>query len=156
MELVSKRHFIQQNAPVTYYGRGVNACADINIIPVIWLETDMSVNWRLTNSSYSSVRNTYKNLTGTAKISFYVLKGLVIQTDMDYSHLQLSDGSYKDHALFDASASYKIKQFTIKLSANNFLDQKAYSYTVFNGLNIHSYDFALRPREVLLSIQFTM
>lgn len=116
----------------------------------------MSVNWRLTNTSYSSVRNTYKNLTGTAKISFYVLKGLVIQTDMDYSHLQLSDGSYKDLALFDASASYKIKQFTIKLSANNFLDQKAYSYTVFNGLNIHSYDFALRPREVLLSIQFTM
>ena len=45
---------------------------------------------------------------------------------------------------------------TIKLSANNLLDQKAYSYTVFNGLNIHSYDFALRPREVVLSIQFTM
>lgn len=87
---------------------------------------------------------------------FFVLKGLVIQTDMDYSHLQLSDGRYKDLALFDASASYKIKQFTIKLSANNLLDQKAYSYTVFNGLNIHSYDFALRPREVVLSIQFTM
>ena len=44
----------------------------------------------------------------------------------------------------------------IKLSANNLLDQKAYSYTVFNGLNIHSYDFALRPREVVLSILFTM
>ena len=152
----SQSGIIQQNALVTYYGRGVNAGADININPVKWLEADMSVNWRLTNSSYSSVRNTYKNLTGTAKISFYVLKGLVIQTDMDYSHLQLSDGRYKDLALFDASASYKIKQFTIKLSANNLLNQKAYSYTIFNGLNIHSYDFALRPREIVLSIQFTM
>jgi len=152
----SQSGIIQQNALVTYYGRGVNAGADININPVKWLEADMSVNWRLTNSSYSSVQNTYKNLTGKAKLSFFVLKGLVIQTDMDYSHLQLSDGSYKDLALFDASASYKIKQFTIKLSANNLLDQKAYSYTVFNGLNIHSYDFALRPREVVLSIQFTM
>ena len=152
----SQSGIIQQNAPVTYYGRGVNAGTDININPVKWLEADMSVNWRLTNSSYSSVRNTYKNLAGTAKISFYVSKGLVIQTDMDYSHLQLSDGSYKDLALFDASASYKIKQFTIRLSANNLLDQKAYSYTVFNGLNIHSYDFALRPREIVLSVQFTM
>ena len=152
----SKSGLIQQNSPVTYYGRGVNAGADININPVKWMETFMSVNWRLTNSSYSSVRNTYKNLTGTVKFSFFVLKGLVIQTGMDYSHLQLSDGSYKDLTLFDASASYKIKQFTIKLSANNLLDQRTYSYTIFSGLNIHSYDFALRPREIVLSIQFTM
>ena len=152
----SENNLIQQNTHVTYYGRGVNVGANFNINPKKWIEADMSVNWRLTKSTYSSVRNTYKNLTGTVKFSLFMFNGFVIQTDMDYSHLELSDGSYKDLALFDASASYKIKQFTIRISANNLLDQKAYSYTVFNGLNIHSYDFALRPREIMLSIQFTI
>lgn len=91
-----------------------------------------------------------------SKTLLFCAKGACDPDGHGLFHLQLSDGRYKDLALFDASASYKIKQFTIKLSANNLLDQKAYSYTVFNGLNIHSYDFALRPREVVLSIQFTM
>ena len=152
----SKSGTIQQNLIVTYYGNGYNAGADVTLQPVDWMEASLSANWSLTSTRFASVSNTYRNLTGRATLSFYPVKDLTIKLNGDYSHLQLSDGKYKDMTLFDASVSYKIKSFTLMLSANNLLDQTHYTYTVFSGLDTHSYDYTLRPREIVLSVQFTM
>ena len=152
----NQSEMIQQNIMVPYIGNRYNAGADINMQPVNWMEVKLTANWSLTSSKYESVENTYQNLTGKASLSFFPVKNLTILLNGDYSHLQVSDGNYKDMTMFDAQVSYKIKAVTLKLSANNLLDQKHYSYTVFSGLDTHSYDFTLRPRELILSVQFTM
>ena len=152
----SRSGTIQQNLLVTYYGTGINAGADISLQPFDWMETSLSANWSLTSTRFASITNAYRNLNGKATLMFYPTKGLTVKLNGDYSHLQLSDGNYKDMTLFDASVSYKIKSFTVMLSANNLLDQKHYAYTVFIGLDTHSYDYTLRPRELILSVQFTM
>ena len=151
----SKSGMIQQDMVITYYGTGFNAGADVNLQPVDWMESSLSANWRMTSSRYASVNNAYRNFTGRATITFYPTKTFTIRLNGDYSHLQLSDGSYKDLTLFDAYLSYKIGAFTLSLTANNILDQKHYAYTVVSGLDTHSYDYTLRPRDIYLSLSFT-
>lgn len=152
----SRSGMIQQNNFVTYYGTGLNAGADFNMQPIDWFGADLVTRWSLTGNRYASVNNAYRNITGRLTLSFYPVKNLILDSHLEYSHRQLSDGNYKDLSLFDASVSYKIKSMTLKLSANNLLDQKRYAYTVFNGLDTMSYDFSLRPREIVLSVQFSL
>lgn len=152
----NRNGIIQQNTYVTYYGTSVNAGADFSVQPMDWIEANFVANWALTGNRYASVNNDYRNITGRFSLSFYPIRNLILESQMDYSHRQLPDGNYKDLSLFDASVSYKIKSVTLKLAANNLLDQKHYAYTVFSGLDTTSYDFTLRPREIVLSVQFTM
>lgn len=58
--------------------------------------------------------------------------------------------------LLDISATYKIKgRYRFKLSVDNLLDRRSYSYTIFNGLDTYSYDFRLRGRLITLSFTIT-
>lgn len=152
----SRSGMIQQNNYVAYYGTGINAGVDFNMQPIDWIGVDFVTKWSLTGNRYASVNNAYRNSISRLTLSFYPVKNLILDSHLEYSHRQLSDGKYKDLSLFDASVSYKIKSMTLKLSANNLLDQKHYAYTVFNGLDTISNDFSLRPREVILSVQFTL
>ena len=149
------RDIVQQNIPVTYSGTVLRIGGNASIKPAGWMEANLSCNWSLTNSKYASVDNSYRRLSAAGKLEFFPLEGLVISSSADFSHYQLSDGSYKDITLLDAAVSYKIKKFTIKFSANNLLNHRHYAYTIYNGLDTQSYDFTIRPREFILSLIFT-
>ena len=40
--------------------------------------------------------------------------------------------------LFNASAQYKWKQCVLRLELTNLLNQRSYSYTVFDGINTYT------------------
>ena len=56
--------------------------------------------------------------------------------------------------LFNASAQYKWKQCVLRLVLTNLLNQRHYSYTVFDGINTYTYDYSLCGRSAMLSLTF--
>lgn len=59
-------------------------------------------------------------------------------------------------SLFNASAQYKLKQAVLRLELSNLLNQRSYAYTVFDGVNIYSYDYSLCGRTALLRLTFKL
>jgi len=58
--------------------------------------------------------------------------------------------------LFNASAQYKWKQCVLRLELTNLLNQRSYSYTLFNGINTYTYDYGLCGRTAMLRVTFNL
>ena len=58
--------------------------------------------------------------------------------------------------LFNASAQYKWKQCVLRLELTNLLNQRSYSYTVFDGINTYTYDYTLCGRTMMLRATFKL
>ena len=69
---------------------------------------------------------------------------------------QLTTDQYKHMSLFNASAQYKWKQCVLRLELTNLLNQRSYSYTVFDGINTYTYDYGLCGRTVLMRLTFKL
>ena len=59
-------------------------------------------------------------------------------------------------SLFNASAQYKWKQCVLRLELTNLLNQRNYSYTVFDGINTYTYDYGLCGRTALFRLTFKL
>ena len=69
---------------------------------------------------------------------------------------QLTTDQYKHMSLFNASAQYKWKQCVLRLELTNLLNQRNYSYTVFDGINTYTYDYGLCGRTALMRLTFKL
>ena len=69
---------------------------------------------------------------------------------------QITTDTYKRMSLFNASAQYKWKQCVLRLELTNLLNQRSYSYTVFDGINTYTYDYGLCGRTVLMRLTFKL
>ena len=69
---------------------------------------------------------------------------------------QLTTDQYKHMSLFNASAQYKWKQCVLRLELDNLLNQRSYSYTVFDGINTYTYDYGLCGRTALMRLTFKL
>ena len=80
-------------------------------------------------------------------------KHLRIGIGAEHYRTQLTTSRYKNTVLFDASAAYTFGNgWELSLTARNLLDEKEYAYTLFDALSRSSASFAIRPRNVLLSL----
>lgn len=80
-------------------------------------------------------------------------KHLRIGIGAEHYRTQLATSRYKNTVLFDASAAYTFGNgWELSLTARNLLDEKEYAYILFDALSRSSASFAIRPRNVLLSL----
>ena len=59
-------------------------------------------------------------------------------------------------AMLNASAQYKWKRLVLCLELDNLLNQRHYAYTIFNGINTYTYDYALCGRTAMLRATFKL
>ena len=69
---------------------------------------------------------------------------------------QLTTDQYKHMSLFNASAQYKFKRLVLCLELDNLLNQRHYSYTLFNGINTYTYDYGLCGRTIMMKATFKL
>ena len=69
---------------------------------------------------------------------------------------EIDDDRYRQLALFDAKATYRIRKIRLSAEVRNILNRKSYSYTVMNALDRFSYDYRLRGRELIVAVDFTL
>ncbi len=59
-------------------------------------------------------------------------------------------------ALLDCGLSSRHRSMQLSLDLLNLLNQKSYSYTIYNTVNTFTYDYCLRCRKLILTLRFTL
>ena len=126
------------------------------ITPVPWLELRYDINYGWSRSRYSEESNTTTSLTHSGAIHVFPIAALDLSLDYDHVRRQITTDTYKRMSLFNASAQYKWKCLVLRLELDNLLNQRHYAYTLFNGINTYTYDYALCGRTVMLRATFKL
>ena len=126
------------------------------VIPVPWLELRYDIRYAWSRSRYSEESNTTTFLTHSGAIHVFPIATLDLSLDYDHVRRQITTDQYKNMSLFNASAQYKWKQCVLRLELTNLLNQRSYAYTLFDGINTYTYDYALCGRTAMLRLTFKL
>lgn len=115
------------------------------------------------SASYTTQRQTFggvlpsnrsNSLSFDGKIGIYPIKNLEIYYAFDSSKVKLGENNYKINTFMDAGAIYSFKKLDFELALRNLTNQKNYSYTLYNSLDITYRSFGLRPLEAIFTIKY--
>ena len=141
-----------------------NLHGNASVTPIQWLELRYDIRYGWSRSRYSEESNTVTSLTHSGAIHIFPIATLDLSLDYDHVRRQISSpmgggqegAQYKRMSLFNASAQYKWKQCVLRLELTNLLNQRSYSYTVFDGINTYTYDYGLCGRTIMLKATFKL
>lgn len=151
------REKIEQNGLlVTGYGRSFSLMPSLSSRPVGWFEMDYRGNFSWQASRYLGRSQLFRSQSHNVDLSCFPFGGFRVKFSAEVTRREITEGNFKTMSLFDAGMSYAIGKFRIGADLRNILDCKSYSYTIFSGLDRFSYDYALRGRESILSLTFTL
>ena len=133
-----------------------NLHGNASVTPIQWLELRYDIRYSWSRSRYSEESNTTTSLTHSGAIHVFPIATLDLSLDYDHVRRQLTTDQYKRMSLFNASAQYKWKQCVLRLELTNLLNQRNYAYTLFDGINTYTYDYALCGRTAMFRVTFKL
>ena len=133
-----------------------NLHGNASVTPIQWLELRYDIRYSWSRSRYSEESNTVTSLTHSGAIHIFPIATLDLSLDYDHVRRQITTDQYKRMSLFNASAQYKWKQCVLRLELTNLLNQRSYAYTLFDGINTYTYDYALCGRTALMRLTFKL
>lgn len=150
------RESMTQHTPVTVYSKGYTVSGKAIYSPVTWSEITAHISYGESYTRFKGVNNAYDDLDITGSLAVYPVKPLEIKFSYDYVHAQISASQHKDASLLHASAQFKAKRATWKLSLRNLLDTKHYTYTTYSGPDRYIFDCSLLGRTIMLTYTFNL
>ena len=133
-----------------------NLHGNASVTPIQWLELRYDIRYGWSRSRYSEESNIVTSLTHSGAIHVFPIATLDLSLDYDHVRRQITTDTYKRMTLFNASAQYKWKQCVLRLELTNLLNQRSYSYTVFDGINTYTYDYGLCGRTAMFRVTFKL
>lgn len=131
-----------------------NVHGNVSVSPLSWLELGYDIRYGRSHTIYSDKSNKLTSLSHSGAIHVFPISALDISVNYDHVRHQIAVGRYKQAALFNASAQYKLKRLIFRLELDNLLNKRHYAYTVFDGINTYSYDYSLCGRTTMLIVRF--
>ena len=151
----ASRNEIDQNGQrVAYRGDNTYVRPSVSTRPLDWLEVDYDGDISTVYSRYLDRRQSFISQKHDIGVSFHPIEKLQFTLKSSFIRKEIEDGRYRSLALFDAKAVYKIKKIRLTGEVRNIINQKSYSYTIFNALDRFTYDYRLRGRELILSLEY--
>lgn len=150
----SRRRIEQNGMLVKYYGSNFSVTPKINTNPCGWLELSYNLDMSFSSSRFLNSRSSYNSRTHDIGVKLFPADKWEFSLNSDIIRDKIPGAGYKTVSLFDAGAVYKHKTWRFGMKMRNILNNKSFSYSVFNGLDRFSYSYALRGRELLFSITF--
>ena len=148
----SSSETMSQKKPVTTYSQGYSFSGKIVVSPVSWSEITGKVTYDKGYTRNNGVfHKAYDDISAMGSLALYPIKSLEIRATYDYAHALVAESKHKDASLLGASVQYKQKLATWKLSLNNLLDAKHYSYTSYTGPDRYIFDCSLLGRTAMLT-----
>lgn len=93
------------------------------------------------------------HLNQTVKLSIYPIKNFKIESIGEFHNIERPDGFH--NTLFcDIDMSYDFKRFSFSINASNIFNIKKYVIAEYSSVNEFNQSFAIRGREILLSLKF--
>lgn len=84
------------------------------------------------------------------------MQALILSAATEITGKQMADDVYKTMTLLDFGLSWKRKAWKMSLCLRNALDQRNYSYTLYDSVNTFTYESALRGWEVIFTAVLTI
>lgn len=136
--------------------KNYNLHGNASVTPIQWLELHYDIRYGWSRSRYSEESNIVTSLAHSGAIHIFPIATLDLSLDYDHVRRQITTDQYKRMSLFNASAQYKWKKCVLRLELTNLLNQRSYSYTVFDGINTYTYDYGLCGRTAMLRLTFKL
>lgn len=136
--------------------KNYNLHGNASVTPIQWLELRYDIRYGWSRSRYSKESNTVTSLAHSGAIHIFPIATLDLSLDYDHERRQITTDQYKRMSLFNASAQYKWKKCVLRLELTNLLNQRSYSYTIFDGINTYTYDYGLCGRTAMLRLTFKL
>lgn len=98
----------------------------------------------------SSLFNWRQSISATATISHVDLSFSLV-----HYHNELQEGSHLNTLLGDASAVWRMKKLRLSAELRNLFNKKNYMETIYSGISTLTDSYYLRPRELMISAQYS-
>jgi len=152
----SSNESLSQNVFVTTYSTGYNGELRAVVTPVSWTELTLSGNYSKHFTRYQGQHDSYDDLRAHASVAIYPIDRLELRANYDFVRSQLTGDEHKNASLLSASAQLKLKRMVWRLSLNNLLDTRHYTYTLFSSTDRYTFDSHIIGRTVLLTCKFNL
>ncbi|MCF0198998.1 MAG: TonB-dependent receptor [Bacteroidaceae bacterium] len=147
---------MSQNVFVTTYTTGYNGELRAVVTPVTWTELTLSGNYSQHFTRYQGQHDNYNDLRAHASVAVYPIERLELRANYDFVRSQYTANEHKNAHLLSASAQLKLKRMVWRLSLNNLLNTRHYTYTVFSATDRYTFDSHLIGRTVILTCQLNL
>ena len=98
----------------------------------------------------SSLFNWRQSVSATATISHVDLSFSLV-----HYHNELQEGNHLNTLLGDASAVWRMKKLRLSAELRNLFNKKNYMETIYSGISTLTDSYHLRPRELMISAQYS-
>lgn len=150
-----KQHFMQNSMLISTTGHSLAFRPSVYSQPVDFLEFDYKGEFSRTTSRFLSVSKSYRSQYHKLALKLMPSTAWVIKIATDITRHDIADNATKTIALLDAGVSFRLKSVRLSVDLTNLLNQKTYSYTIYNTVNTYNYSYKLRGRELLFTLSFT-
>ncbi len=147
---------MQNGQMMDYAGNSLVISPSVSSHPVDWLEINYSGNLGRTSSLYESVTKSYDSRSHEMSVRVSPVESLILSAATEITRKQLTDDVHKTMTLLDFGLSWKRKAWKLSLDLRNALDQRSYSYTLYDSVNMFTYEYALRGREIIFTAILTV
>lgn len=136
--------------------RYYNLHGSASVTPLWWLEMRYDIRYGWSYSAYGEQENSVTSFSHDGELHVFPTSVLDISAHFSHVRRQITTDRYKNMALFNASAQYKFRRFIFRLELDNILNQRSYTYTVFDGINTYSYEYGLCGRTAMVKATFKL
>lgn len=147
---------MSQGKFITTYGNDYYLGGKATVTPLPWMETTLNGKYSKNHSWWTGNRRSTDGVNASWSMSLFPIDKLEIKGSYDFVRSQITNSQYKNFSLLSASAQYKARRAVWKLSLNNLLDTRHYSYTTFNGPDRFTMDCHLIGRTIMLTCKLNM
>ena len=124
--------------------------------PLDFLEFTYEGQIRKLASKYLDVSRSLWQQDHHMKVVLSPWKTFLIHIGADIAARDISDDLSKTVVLFDCGLSFRQKALRYGLNLNNIFNQRQYAYTEYSTVNMYSYRYNLRGRELLFTISYIL
>lgn len=138
-----------------YKYRSLSLCPEVLYSPS-FMEVNYSGTFRWNHSDVGN--NSANNLFDwTQRLS---LTSTISNVDLTWSgafyHNEIVSSPSVNTFFMDASAVWRLKVMRIRAILRNILNKREYAVTTYSGVGVFTNSYELRPRELLISVQFSL
>ncbi len=146
---------IEQNGQlIGYQGGNISFSPTLTSQPLSWFGLNYDGNISSNYSRYLSKKQSFDSQNHNIGVSFYPFGGFQIKLNSEIIRKEIEENRHKTVSLFDIRMAYKLKQMRLSCDLCNILNRKNYSYSIFSGIDRFTYNYHLRRRELIMSIEY--
>lgn len=140
---------------VTTYNYGFTLSGEATYNPFAWMQLTGEGRYARNYTRRLGCVDALDAVTAIGYFALYPIENLEIKVNTHFVRQQLTSETeekvYKNAAILGASAQYKTRRAVWKLTLQNLLNTRHYTYTTFTATDRYTYDCHLLGRTVMLS-----